>query len=58
VGLSVYFDELGQQKSTIARLTTSFHRKIGRPGTFGMGLYGGMIAHPWATTGSPRWRDR
>ncbi|HQW06128.1 MAG: type IX secretion system membrane protein PorP/SprF [Flavobacteriales bacterium] len=44
VGLSVYFDELGQQKSNFARLSYSFHRKIG-PGTFGVGLSAGLLAH-------------
>ncbi|MDQ3101840.1 MAG: type IX secretion system membrane protein PorP/SprF [Bacteroidota bacterium] len=41
IGLSVYIDELGQQKSTFARLHYSFHRKIGQ-GTFGIGLYAGL----------------
>lgn len=44
VGLSVYVDELGQQQSTFARLSYSFHRKIG-PGTFGIGLSAGLLAH-------------
>ncbi|MBL7950545.1 MAG: type IX secretion system membrane protein PorP/SprF [Flavobacteriales bacterium] len=44
IGLSVYLDELGQQKSNFARLSYSFHRKIG-PGTFGIGLSAGLIAH-------------
>lgn len=43
VGLSVYMDQLGQQKGTIARLSYSFHRKFG-PGTFGVGLYAGMTS--------------
>lgn len=44
VGLSVYFDKLGQQQSNFARLSYSFHRKIG-PGTFGIGLSAGVVAH-------------
>jgi type IX secretion system PorP/SprF family membrane protein len=44
VGLSVYLDELGQQKSTFARFHYSFHRKIGA-GTLGIGLYAGMGSH-------------
>jgi len=44
VGLSVYLDELGQQKSTFARLSYSFHRKLG-PGTFGIGLSAGLVSH-------------
>lgn len=46
VGLSVYLDELGQQKSTFARLHYSFHRKVsGGKGTLGIGVYGGMGSH-------------
>ncbi len=44
VGISVYLDELGQQKSNFARLSYSFHRKIG-PGTLGIGLSAGLISH-------------
>ena len=44
IGLSVYLDELGQQKSTFARLHYSFHRKIGQ-GTLGIGLYAGLGSH-------------
>lgn len=44
VGLSVYLDELGQQKSTFARLHYSFHRRIGQ-GTLGIGLYLGLGSH-------------
>lgn len=44
VGLSVYLDELGQQKSTFARFHYSFHRKIGA-GTLGIGIYAGMGSH-------------
>jgi len=44
VGLSVYLDELGQQKSTFARLSYSFHRKIG-VGTLGIGVSAGLISH-------------
>lgn len=53
VGLSVYLDELGQQKSTFARLSYSFHRKVGQ-GTVGIGLSAGMVSHTlgndWETT--------
>lgn len=44
VGLSVFMDELGQQKSTYARLSYSFHRRLG-PGTLGIGLAAGMMSH-------------
>jgi type IX secretion system PorP/SprF family membrane protein len=44
IGLSVYLDELGQQKSTFARLHYSFHRKVGA-GTLGIGVYGGLGSH-------------
>jgi len=44
VGLSVYFDELGQQKSNFVRASYSFHRKIG-VGTLGIGISAGIIAH-------------
>ena len=44
VGLSVYVDQLGQQKSTFARFSYSFHRKIG-VGTLGIGLSAGILNH-------------
>lgn len=44
LGLSVYLDELGQQKSTFARLSYSFHRKLGA-GTLGIGVYFGLGSH-------------
>lgn len=44
IGLSAYFDKLGQQTSNFVRLSYSFHRKIG-PGTLGIGLSGGLLAH-------------
>lgn len=44
VGLSVFIDELGQQKSTYARFHYSFHRKVG-PGTIGIGLSAGLMSH-------------
>lgn len=43
VGLSVYFDELGQEKSTAVRLHYSFHRRLGA-GTLGIGVYGGLMS--------------
>lgn len=43
LGLSVFLDELGQQKNTMARLHYSFHRKINQ-GTFGIGLYAGVTS--------------
>ncbi len=43
VGLSVYFDKLGQEKSTIARLHYSYHFKPGGgTGTLGVGVYAGL----------------
>lgn len=46
VGLSVYLDELGQQKSTFARLHYSFHRKVqGGKGTIAFGVYAGLGSH-------------
>lgn len=57
IGLSVYLDQLGQQKSTMARFSYSFHRKVG-PGKLGIGLMAGMMSHTlgndWqATDGVP-----
>lgn len=43
VGLSVYFDQLGQLKTNALRLHYSFHRKLGA-GTLGIGVYGGLIS--------------
>ena len=43
VGLSVYFDKLGQQKGTIARLHYAYHFKPGGgTGTLGVGVYAGL----------------
>lgn len=44
VGLSAYFDQLGQQKSNFVRASYSFHRPIG-VGKLGIGLSAGLIAH-------------
>ncbi|MCB0791881.1 MAG: type IX secretion system membrane protein PorP/SprF [Flavobacteriales bacterium] len=50
IGISAYSDQLGQEKTTAARLHYSFHRKFG-PGTFGAGLYLGFtsrsLGHDW-----------
>jgi len=45
IGISVYLDELGQQKSTFARLSYSYHVKNVFNGTLGIGLYAGMGSH-------------
>jgi type IX secretion system PorP/SprF family membrane protein len=43
VGLSVYFDKLGQESTTVARLHYAYHIKPGGGvGTLGIGLYGGL----------------
>lgn len=42
VGLSVYFDKLGQEKSTIARVHYAYHLKVGGQSTLSAGLYAGM----------------
>ncbi|MBZ0207414.1 MAG: type IX secretion system membrane protein PorP/SprF [Flavobacteriales bacterium] len=42
LGLSVYFDKLGQEKSTIARLHYAYHFKVGSQSTFSAGIYAGM----------------
>ena len=43
IGLSVYFDKLGQEKSTIARLHYAYLFKPGGgTGTLGVGLYAGL----------------
>lgn len=42
VGLSFYYDKLGQEKSTIARLHYAYHFKVGAQSTFSAGLYVGM----------------
>ncbi len=42
LGLSVYYDKLGQEKSTIARLHYAYHFKVGAQSTFSAGLYVGM----------------
>lgn len=42
-GLSVYLDNLGQEKTTVGRLHYAYHRKLGA-GTFGIGLYAGLTS--------------
>ncbi len=43
IGMSVYFDQLGQQKGTIARLHYAYLFKPGGgTGTLGLGLYAGL----------------
>ncbi len=43
IGLSVYFDKLGQENSTIARLHYAYHFKPGGGvGTLGLGIYAGL----------------
>ncbi len=45
VGLSVYFDKLGQEKTTAARLHYAYHFKPGGGvGTLGVGIYAGMTS--------------
>lgn len=44
VGLSVYLDELGQQKSTFARFHYSYHIPIGQ-GKLALGVYAGLGSH-------------
>ncbi|MBS1569118.1 MAG: type IX secretion system membrane protein PorP/SprF [Bacteroidetes bacterium] len=42
VGLTFYYDKLGQEKSTIARLHYAYHFKVGAQSTFSAGVYLGM----------------
>ena len=45
VGLSVYLDQLGQQKNTLARLSYAYHVRLqGGISTLGIGLYAGMTS--------------
>jgi type IX secretion system PorP/SprF family membrane protein len=45
VGVSVYFDKLGQQNNTIARVHYAYHFKPGSGvGTLGIGIYGGLTS--------------
>ncbi|MFZ1687207.1 MAG: type IX secretion system membrane protein PorP/SprF [Flavobacteriales bacterium] len=45
VGLSVYLDQLGQQKNTLARFHYAYHVKLqGGLSTLGIGLYAGMTS--------------
>lgn len=43
VGLSVYFDDLGQEKTTIGRLSYSYHKTVG-VAKLGIGLYAGLTS--------------
>ena len=42
VGLSVYYDKLGQERSTIVRLHYAYHLKVGAQSTLSAGFYVGM----------------
>ena len=42
VGLSVYYDKLGFERSTIVRLHYAYHLKLGAQSTLSAGLYVGM----------------
>ncbi len=42
LGLSVYYDKLGQEKSTIARIHYAYHLKVGSQSTLSAGLYAGL----------------
>lgn len=42
VGLSFYYDKLGQERSTIIRLHYAYHLKLGAQSTLSAGLYVGM----------------
>jgi type IX secretion system PorP/SprF family membrane protein len=42
LGLSVYYDKLGQEQSTIVRLHYAYHLKVGSQSTLSAGLYAGM----------------
>ena len=42
IGLSVYFDKLGQEKSTIARVHYAYHLKVGSQSTLSAGVYAGF----------------
>ncbi|MGV9013591.1 MAG: type IX secretion system membrane protein PorP/SprF [Flavobacteriales bacterium] len=44
IGLSVYFDKLGQESSTIARLHYAYHFKVGSQSTLSAGVYLGMTS--------------
>mgnify|MGYP001240079241 CR=1 FL=1 len=44
VGVSVFLDELGQQKNTLARVSYSYHVKGLGVGTLGIGVYGGLTS--------------
>lgn len=42
IGLSVYYDKLGMETSTIARLHYAYHLKVGSQSTLSAGIYAGM----------------
>lgn len=44
VGLSVYFDKLGQMNSTAARLSYAYHLKVGAASTLSAGIYVGLTS--------------
>jgi type IX secretion system PorP/SprF family membrane protein len=51
IGLTVYYDKLGQENSTIARLHYAYHFKVGSQSIFSAGLYLGVtgrtLGHDW-----------
>ncbi|MCB0771931.1 MAG: type IX secretion system membrane protein PorP/SprF [Flavobacteriales bacterium] len=42
LGLTAYFDKLGQEKSTIVRLHYAYHLKVGSQSTLSAGVYAGL----------------
>ena len=42
IGMSIYYDKLGQERSTILRLHYAYHLKVGAQSTLSAGLYVGM----------------
>lgn len=54
IGLSVYMDKLGQQNSTMVRLSYAYHFKLTATSTLSLGLYGGLasrsLGNSWVAT--------
>lgn len=44
IGLSVYFDKLGQQNNTAARLSYAYHFRVGSTSKLSLGLYAGLMS--------------
>lgn len=59
LGLSVYYDKLGYEKNTIARVHYAYHLKVGSQSTLSAGIYAGLSGRAFEANwiAIDDWRD-